>query len=137
MDEQDHSFRLGGIAGALVPQEQLHIALVGPVLGAGQALGHFMHERAFQGTIAMSRIRQKANESRWVKGPYASWQQRTYTVFCANQPINGCEAPSFHPGPIGRTRFLAIRGDTCSGYGGLGNASSANLWQPDRGCGRA
>src|SRR5215831_2576519 len=72
MDEQDRGFRLGGIAGALVPQEQLHVALVGPVLGAGQALCHFMHERAFQGAIAMSRIRHKANESRWVKGSYAS-----------------------------------------------------------------
>jgi hypothetical protein len=57
MNEQDRGFRRGGIGGTLVPQEQLHVALVGPVLGAGQALNHFVHERVFLGVIAKLRIR--------------------------------------------------------------------------------
>jgi len=43
MDEKDRGAGGRGIDGALVPQEQLHVALVGPVFGAGQALdaSHF------------------------------------------------------------------------------------------------
>ena len=57
MNEQDRGFRCGCVDGALVPQEQLDVALVGPVLGAGQALNHFVHERAFLGVSAILRIR--------------------------------------------------------------------------------
>jgi hypothetical protein len=49
VDEQDRRPRLGGIGGALVPQEQIHLALAGPMFGAGQAVlqARFVHELAF------------------------------------------------------------------------------------------
>ena len=49
VDEQDRPARLGRIAGALVPQEKLDLALGGPVFRAGQAVlqGRLVHEGAF------------------------------------------------------------------------------------------
>src|SRR5262249_43765696 len=98
MDEQDRSFRAGGIDGGLVPQEQLYVPLVGPVFGAGQALGKIVHQRASLGIIAKSRIRQKVSATTWVQPRLIqAWRQRTYTVFYAILPGAGCERPALYP----------------------------------------
>jgi hypothetical protein len=55
MDEQNRGIRFGRIDGAFVPQEQFHVAFVGPMLGASQALGRFFHGQVFLGLVAVSR----------------------------------------------------------------------------------